>query len=223
MLEAVGVGLLVAVPLLGPDFVLVERTDGHARDEEFPDPPCSKLHGVVTSIPGVEVADDPDTHGMGCPETEHHTRDSVAFAAVGAHPLPNVVMVAFCEEMAIHLTHPFATERPGVVLLVGDSPAQHPHPVVGSGVLAQGGLKHPGVMGTFHHQLLAMGQKSDGVGLRHPDPDGGPTIHGLWPENRVGMVVSALSEAMSVLHHPVEDCGHAHEIPDQWARACGIF
>ena len=84
MLEAVGVGLLVAVPLLGPDFVLVEgEPTGHARDEEFPDPPGSKLHGVVTSIPGVEVADDPDTHGMGCPETEHHTRDSVAFVAVG--------------------------------------------------------------------------------------------------------------------------------------------
>ena len=36
------------------------------------------------------------------------------------------------------------------------------------------------------------------------------------------MVVSALSEAMSVLHHPVEDCGHV-EIPDQWARAMNFL
>ncbi len=57
------------------------------------------------------------------------------------------------------------------------------------------------------------------LGFRHPDADDGAAIRCLRSENGQRVVVSALSQAMSVLNHPVEDCGDAHEMPNQWARA----
>ena len=85
------------------------------------------MHGVVTAIPGIEIAQNGDAQGMGSPEAEHHTLNSVKFGEMGAHPLPNVVVVAFGEEMAVHLTHPRVAERPGIVLLVNDATAADPH------------------------------------------------------------------------------------------------
>jgi len=52
---------------------------------------------------------------------------------VGTHPLPDVVMVALREEMAIELAHPFLTEGPGIVGFVFDATPQHPHPVAAAG------------------------------------------------------------------------------------------
>ena len=51
VLEAVGISFLVAVPVLGADFVLVEMSLFKSRNEQFPDAPNSLLHGVVTSVP----------------------------------------------------------------------------------------------------------------------------------------------------------------------------
>ena len=51
VLEAVRISLLVAVAVLGTDFVLVEMSLLEAGDEQFPDAPDALLHGVVTSVP----------------------------------------------------------------------------------------------------------------------------------------------------------------------------
>ena len=58
VLEAIGVSLLVAVTLLGVDFIFVVSTGAKARHEQLPDAARALLHGQVATIPVVAVADD---------------------------------------------------------------------------------------------------------------------------------------------------------------------
>ena len=55
-------------------------------------------------------------------QSEHHTGDAIALGEVGTHFLPDVVMVPFGEQVAIHLAHPFHG-KPRVVLFVHDPAA----------------------------------------------------------------------------------------------------
>ena len=218
VLEAVGIGLLVAVPLLRPDLVFVEGALGQPGDEQFPDAAEALLHGMVTPVPGIEIPEDRHAHGVRSPEAEHHAADAIPFGDMSTHPFPDVVMVALGKEMAVHLTHPFTPEGPGVVLFMGDAAAKHPNPVVAAGVLAQLGLEHPGVMGRLHRKLLIAQQQGHGLGFRHPDPDDPVTLQGLGAEHREGMIVAAVRQSFAVLNHPVEDCRATHERPEKWAR-----
>ena len=58
VLETVGVSLLVAVAVLCADFVFVEMAFIESGNEQFPDAPETLLHGVVASVPGVQISDD---------------------------------------------------------------------------------------------------------------------------------------------------------------------
>ena len=51
VLEAVGIGLLIAVTVLGANLVFVEMAFWQARDEQFPDAADALLHRMLTSIP----------------------------------------------------------------------------------------------------------------------------------------------------------------------------
>ena len=173
---------------------------------------------MVPTVPGVEIPKDRHADGVRSPEAEHHAADAIPFGDVGPHPFPDVVMIALGKQMAIHLTHPFTPEGPGVVLFVGDAATQNPNPVVASGVLTQIGLEHPWVVGRLHRNLLIAQQQGHGLGFRHPDPDDPFTLVGLGAEHREGMIVAAVRQPFAVLNHPVEDCRATHERPEKWAR-----
>ena len=218
MLEAVGVGFLVAVPVLGADFVLVERTFSKPWNKQFPDPTQALLHGVVTTIPGVEITQDRHAQGMRCPKAEHHPGDAITLREVGAHPLPDVVVIALGKQMAIHVAHPFVPERPGVVLFVSDAAALDPHLVVAAGVVAERCFKHPGVIGCGHQCFPTALQQRHAVGFRHPHPNGPARIAWLRAEDRERVIVPTIRETFAVLNHPVEDCRATHGRAVKWAR-----
>ena len=121
---------------------------------------------------------------MRCPEAEHHAGDAILLGEVGAHPLPDVVVIALGKQMAIHVAHPFIPERPGVVLFVGDAAALDPHPVAAARVVAERCFKHPGVIGCGHHGFTTALQQSHAVGFRHPHPNRPARIAWLRAEDR---------------------------------------
>ena len=67
VLEAVGVGLLVAVPLLGVDLVFVLGASTEARHKQFPNATDPLLHRQVAAIPVGAVTNHRDTTGVGSP------------------------------------------------------------------------------------------------------------------------------------------------------------
>ena len=155
---------------------------------------------------------------MWCPEAEHHAGDAVLLGEVGAHPLPDVVVIALGEQMAIHVAHPFAPERPGIVLLMGDAAALNPHPVAAAGVVIERCFKHPGVVGSRHQRFLSTLQQRHAVGFRHPDTNGPTRVGRLRAQNRERVVMPTIRETFAVLNHPVEDCRATHGRPVKWAR-----
>ena len=71
---------------------------------------------------------------LGSPKAEHHPTDAIDLGEVSTHPLPDVVMISFCKEMAIHLPHPLVAEGPRIMLFVGYTSPLNPHFVVGTRV-----------------------------------------------------------------------------------------
>ena len=53
---------------------------------------------MTPAVPGVEVADDADALGIGCPDSEGGALDAVDFAQVRAEPLEGAKMRAFGEQ-----------------------------------------------------------------------------------------------------------------------------
>ena len=155
---------------------------------------------------------------MGCPEAEHHPSNAIPFGDVGTHPLPDVVVVALGEQVAIHLAHPLIAEGPGIVLLMGDATALNPDSVAGAWVDADACFKHPGVIGAGHGDLLTTQQQGHAVGLRHPHTDRPSTVRRLGAEHSEGVVMTTVRQSFAVLNHPVEDCRAAHGRPIKWAR-----
>ena len=51
MLEAVGVSLLIAMPVLGADFVFIEVSFLKLGNKQLPDPPQPLLHRVIAAVP----------------------------------------------------------------------------------------------------------------------------------------------------------------------------
>ena len=136
VLEAVGVGLLVAVPLLGVNLVFVMGASTEPRHKQFPDAADPLLHRQVAAIPVGAVANHRDTAGVGGPQAELHPSHTVLHVGVGPHPLPDVVMVAFGKQVPVHGPHPLLAEGVGVVLFVGDPGALDAQAVVGAGIAA---------------------------------------------------------------------------------------
>ena len=84
----------------------------------------------MAPIPRVEIPKDGSTQSVRRPKAEHHPTDAIDLGEVSTHPLPDVVMVSFRKEMAIHLSHPFVTKGPRIILFVGDPSPLNPHFVV---------------------------------------------------------------------------------------------
>ena len=214
--EAVGICLLIAVAGLGADLVLVNLTRLQAGDEQLPAAPQPTLHRVMAAIPAVEVAKHGHAAGIGGPEAEANPLDAPPCAEVGTHPLPDVVMVALGEQVAIHLAHPLIPEGPGVVGLVFDAPPRHPHPIAAARVDRQFGFKNPAVVGVAQgdrlprHQPMgasqvARQQQIHPIGLWHPDAHHPiAVVEGLGAEQREGVIVTTFLQTPAVVHHPVE-------------------
>ena len=128
---------------------------------------------------------------------------------MGAHALPDVVVVPLGEEVAIHLAHPLIAEGPGVVGHVLDTAAQHMHLIAGARVVGQFGLKDPGVMGGGHRRGRAPGHQLNPLGLGQPHANHpAAALEGLGPQHRKGVIVPALGQALGIVHHPVELSQH---------------
>ena len=141
---------------------------------------------MVAAIPAVEITEHRHAAGVGSPEAELHAGHPVVADGVGAHPLPDVVVVAFGEEMAVELAHPFVAEGPGVVGFMLDAAPQHPHPVAAAGVVIEIRLKNPRVVGGGHRPwAVPLEQQVHPLGLRHPHPHHpAPLGQGLGTQHR---------------------------------------
>ena len=209
MAEAVGVGLLVAVPIRATHFVFVNLAGLEARDEQLPAAPQPRLHRMVAPIPAVEVAQHGDTAGVGRPETKLNPGDAVVLGGMGAHAPPDVVVVAFSKQQPVQLPHPLMAERPRIVLHVFDAAAPDAQ-LIGAAWIALGGrLKHPGVVGRGHGQGLASDQQLNLLRLRHPDPHHpAAALEGLGTQDGQGVVMAALSQPEGIVHHRIEPDQH---------------
>ena len=87
---------------------------------------------------------------------------------MSTHAAPNVVVIAFRKQMAIHFSHPFLTEGVGVVLFVRNTGAINLEPVTAAGVLLEDLFKKPGMMGALHSQFLALIQQPHSVCIGQP-------------------------------------------------------
>ena len=87
-----------------PDFELVHFALAQAGHEEFPDPGRpEQAHRMKAAVPAVEIADDRDPAGRGCPHRERHALDPVHRAQLGAELVVDPVLVAFVEQVEILL------------------------------------------------------------------------------------------------------------------------
>ena len=67
------------------DFIFVDGVLVKIGNEEFPNAAVvMEAHGVATAVPLVEVADDADTQGAGCPDSETDSRTAVYLHDMGA-------------------------------------------------------------------------------------------------------------------------------------------
>ena len=219
MAEAVGVGLLIAVPLLGADLVFVDLAGAQSGDEQLPAAAQAALHRVHAPIPAIEQTQDRHAAGIGGPQAIHHPGNAIALGEVGAHLAPDVMVVALGEQQPIELAHPLLAEGPGVVLDVLDPGPHHPQLVATAGVVVEAGFKHPRMVGGFKSQTLAPMQQVNPLGIGHPDPHRPATgLERLGTQHGEGMIVATLGQAMGVLNHPVEaERGHENRADEPGA------
>jgi hypothetical protein len=124
---------------------------------------------------------------LGARQAKLHAGDAVVFGGMGAHAPPDVVVVAFGKQQPVELPHPLVAERPGVVLDMLNTAAANAHLVGRAGIVIQGQLKHPGMVGRGHGQALAIDQQLNLLGLRHPDPHHpAASLQGLGAKNGQG-------------------------------------
>ena len=208
--ESVGVGLLVAVTILGPHFVFISGALVQPRDEQLPAAAQPLLHRMVATIPAVEITEHRHTAGVGSPEAELHPGHPVVADGMGAHPLPDVVVVAFGEQMAVELAHPFVVEGPGVVGFMLDAAPKHPHPVAAAWIVIEIRLEDPVVVGVGHRPGgLSLQQQLHPLGVGHPHPNHpAPFRKLLGAQNREGMVVATFGQPGGVVDHPIEAGQH---------------
>jgi hypothetical protein len=121
------------------------------------------------------------------------------------------MVIAFCKQMAIHFAHPFMPKGPRIELLVLESASANLQFVGMPWVPRTLGFKHPRVMRRLHQEAFAIEDQFNGFGFGNPSSYNPLTrLELLGPEKREGMIVSAFSQPLAVLNHPVENsAGHA--------------
>ena len=209
MAEAVGIGLLVAVPIGAPHLVFVDLARLQAWDEQLPAAPHPRLHRMVAPIPAVEVAQHGDAAGVGGPQTKLHPGDAVVLGGMGAHAPPDVVVVAFGKQQPVQLAHPLVAEGPGVVLDMLDAAAPDAQLIGAAWIALQGCLEHPGVVGRDHGQGLASDQQLHLLRFRHPAAHHpAAALLGLGSQDGQGVVMAAFRQPVGIVHHPIEPDQH---------------
>ncbi len=91
--KGVRIGLYPQVTPFGLDLVFVERPLADPGNEYLPDAGSPHgPHGKKPAVPIVEVADDTDALGIGCPHGKCHASHAVHLASVGAQLFVQPVM-----------------------------------------------------------------------------------------------------------------------------------
>ena len=108
------------------------------------------MRRVHPPVPAVEGANDGHTHRVGGPDTELHAAHPGLLNPMGAHAVPDVVMIALGKEVAVQLTHPLLTEAVGVVLAAVDPTPLQLQLVGAAGIRRELPLKQPGMVDRLH-------------------------------------------------------------------------
>ncbi len=97
---------------------LVEAAGPDVGDEKLPHPgAAAHPHGMGAAVPSVEVADDADPVGVGCPDGELHARDAVHRPRVGAEEAVGVPVASLAEQVQIKVAE-LGREAVGVAMMV---------------------------------------------------------------------------------------------------------
>ena len=115
LLESVGIGFFVDVSGVVFDFVFISIAYGDFRHEEFPDSRWAFAHLVLATVPVVEVAEQGDVAGGGCPDGKVDAGDAVLGGEVGTEFFVDAVVVAFAEEVKVKFGEAGVFEGVGVV------------------------------------------------------------------------------------------------------------
>ena len=101
------------------NFVFIESALAEAGDENFPDAGrAENAHGVEAAVPVIEIANDTDALGVGRPNGETDTGDTVQSAEMSAEFIVDAEFVALGEEVDIHFAEGWE-EGKGVAELAG--------------------------------------------------------------------------------------------------------
>ena len=102
-----GVGFVDAVALGGLDRKLIDRPGMDLGNKQLPHARGAETaHGVLGGIPPVEITNDSDANGIGCPHCEGCAADFAhrggVGGGVGSKDIPQAFMAAFTDQMQIH-------------------------------------------------------------------------------------------------------------------------
>ena len=134
--EGEGVGFQDEAAVCADDFEFVVGAGADAGDEDFPDAAFDAFaHGVGAAVPAVEISDDADPLGVGCPDGEGGAGDVADGAGVGAEDIVEGVVGAFGEVVDI-LFPEDVPERIGVGLFGSLAVVGFPTEAIGEGFWA---------------------------------------------------------------------------------------
>ncbi|MNO91649.1 hypothetical protein D3C76_832010 [compost metagenome] len=99
-----GIGLEGQDPVLAEDFVFVGLPCLQAWNEQLPDTGgVAQAHRMTTTVPAVEVPHHRHPPGVRCPHGEAHAIDAIHGLQLGAQGAAQIAVVAFGEQIQIHL------------------------------------------------------------------------------------------------------------------------
>ncbi len=185
------------------EFVLLAAPD--TRDEDLPHPVRRQAaHRVDATVPPVEVADDADAIGIGCPHREVHPGDRSELDGVRAQLLVGAQLGALADQVEVEIAQD-AAEAVGIVHLAHVAVLPRHAQAVGDGVViarpaGDHGLEQIGPLAPreAHRPARHRRQQLDALRPRVEEPNGERRLAAdprlVRPEQRERIVAGALLE-----------------------------
>ena len=196
-----GVGLERQDRILAENLVFVGLSRLQARHKDFPDTAgVAQAHRMPAPVPDVEITDHRNPSGIRRPDRKTHAVDAVDLGHLGAETAAQVTMVAFGEQVEIHL----AEQRPEAVGVFADLLPRRPLDTQQIG-LALGEMtdkqpRHISAVETAQNFLAVAGQGLDTQGTGQEGTDILPSdIVVMGPEDGKRVMVFGPHQSFDIL------------------------
>src|SRR5699024_9147866 len=135
------VGLVAPLPVRPEDLELVQVSGAQVGHEQFPHTAGAEAaHGVTDAVPVVEVADEANPTGVGCPHSEpgagYLTDPGLLTHGVRTEGAPQFLVATLTDQVQVEVA-----QRGGEVVGVGDDVFVRPFLVAGGDAVVDGGTQ----------------------------------------------------------------------------------